>query len=170
MDSALTVYKLIVLYLLDRSGEELSQSFISSFLLEKGYATLVSLMQTYDELLSNGLISLGENSGTDYYSITSEGRETVVYFGSDLGKSIREDADAFLKENGIRIRQEKEITGEWYKRPSNDYVAQLKAVENGLPLVEISISVPDAGSAEHVIDTWKKNNQEIYLELVKKLF
>ena len=47
MSSPLAIYKLIILYLLDRAEGEIAMDRISSFLLEKGYVNFVSLMQTY---------------------------------------------------------------------------------------------------------------------------
>ena len=46
MSSPLAIYKLIVLYLLDRVGGEIAMDRLSSFLLERGYVNFVSLLQT----------------------------------------------------------------------------------------------------------------------------
>ena len=55
MASPLAVYRLIILYLLDRSGGEIAMDRLSSFLLEKGHVNFVSLVQPYAEIAESGL-------------------------------------------------------------------------------------------------------------------
>lgn len=170
MASPLTVYKLTVLYLLDRAGQSLSQSFVSSFLLENGYANLINLMQTYDEMAANGLINVSEEEGAAFVGITDEGKESLAYFRSELSSAIRSEADAYLKNNGVRIRREKELTGSYYRRPSADYAVTVAVMENEQPVIELTLSVPDEAAAKKVIEKWKTASGEIYRIAVEKLF
>ena len=170
MASPLTVYKLTVLYLLDRAGRELSQSFVSSFLLENGYANLLNLMQTYDEMAANGLISVTEEDGAAFLAVTADGRESLSYFRSELSSVIRTEADAYLKNNGVRIRREKELTGSYYRRPSADYAVTVAVMENEQPVIELTLSVPDEAAARRVIENWKTQSGEIYRITAEKLF
>ena len=45
MDEVFTVYKLIILYMLDRAEGDVTQAMLSTFLLESGYANFVSLAE-----------------------------------------------------------------------------------------------------------------------------
>ena len=58
MDNVFTVYKLIILYMLDRAEGEVTQGMLSSFLLESGYANFVSLAESYDQLEKQGLVNI----------------------------------------------------------------------------------------------------------------
>lgn len=51
MAQPLTLYKLIVLYMLDRVDFPLSTSQISEFVLDKGYTTYFKLQQALSELM-----------------------------------------------------------------------------------------------------------------------
>lgn len=170
MASPLTVYKLTVLYLLDRAGTKLSQSFISAFLLENGYANLINLMQTYDEMAANGLVSVSEEDGAAFLMITAAGRESLSYFRGELSSAIRTEADAYLKDNGVRIRRDKELTGSYYRRPSADYAVTVAVMENEQPVIELTLSVPDEAAAKKVIENWKAESGEIYRIAAEKLF
>ena len=58
MAQPLTLYKLIVLYMLDRVDFPLSTSQISEFVLDKGYTTYFKLQQALSELIPLRLIIL----------------------------------------------------------------------------------------------------------------
>ena len=53
---AVAIYKLIILYMLDRAGGELTMPRTSSFLIENGYANFETLLQTYEEIERNGFV------------------------------------------------------------------------------------------------------------------
>ena len=56
MAEALTQYKLLVLYMLDHVDFPLTNTQISSFVLEKDYTTYFTIQQVISELLSTDLI------------------------------------------------------------------------------------------------------------------
>ena len=106
MSSPLAIYKLIVLYLLDRVGGEIAMDRLSSFLLERGYVNFVSLLQTYAEIEKSGLVTSRVSGDRCFYSITSEGRQTLKMFSTDLGPEIRQQADSFLIREGAALRED----------------------------------------------------------------
>ena len=89
MSSPLAVYKLIILYLLDKTDGEIAMDRLSSFLLEKGYVNFVSLMETYAQIEESGLVSTRVSGDRCFYSITSEGRQTLKLFNGQLGRDIK---------------------------------------------------------------------------------
>ena len=55
---SLMLYKLIILYMLNKVSFPLTQSQISEFILDKGYTNYMSLQQILAELTENNLILL----------------------------------------------------------------------------------------------------------------
>ena len=55
-----TLYKLIVLYMLDHVAFPLTQAQISSFILDKGYTNYLTLQQAIGELCDIHMISTSE--------------------------------------------------------------------------------------------------------------
>ena len=53
---AYAIYKLIILYMLDRAGDQLAMPQISNFLFETGYATFTSLSKTFEEINADGFV------------------------------------------------------------------------------------------------------------------
>ena len=56
MAEAFTLYKLIILYMLDKVDFPLTNSQISEFVLDKGYTDYFKLQQALSELTDGGII------------------------------------------------------------------------------------------------------------------
>ena len=87
-----TLYKLMVLYMLKEVNFPLTNSQLSQFFLDKEYTTYFTLQQVLSELMDSKLISARRSGSSTRYEITSDGMETLSFFGSDIG------AAAVLKE------------------------------------------------------------------------
>ena len=80
------------------------------------------------------------------------------------------DADMYLKDNEIELRNEVSVTADYYKSTTGEYEAHLLAKEKGIPIVDITLSVPIEEAAISICDNWQKRNQEIYKYLIQQLF
>lgn len=80
MQEPLTLYKLIVLYMLSKVDFALTKAQIADFLLGKEYAPFLSLQQAINELIEAGFVSAKLVRNRTHLSITEEGRETLSYF------------------------------------------------------------------------------------------
>ena len=109
-DTVFTVYKLIILYMLDRAEGEVTQGMLSTFLLEGGYANFVSLAESYDQLEKQGLVNIILRGNKKFLKLTEAGQQALGFFGMQLSPQIRRQADNWLIENGQKIREEREVT------------------------------------------------------------
>lgn len=166
----LTVYKLTVLYMLNRLKEPIAKERISAFLLENGYANFASLLQTYAELEEQGLVRTESTRELEFLIITDEGRESLFFFQKELSGDIRAQADAFLREKGMELLNERYLSAEYDRAPSGDYLVRLAVREKDIPIIDLTLSVPDLEAAESACRTWKDKNQEIYACIIEKLF
>ena len=170
MASPLAVYKLIILYLLDRSGGEIAMDRLSSFLLEKAYVNFVSLVQTYAEIEESGLVRSRSEGDRCFYSVTAEGRQTLSMFMPELSPEIRRQADLFLKTEGRVLRNEQAVRTRCVPDENGMYKAVLSVNEDQDPVVEISLRVPDRSLAEEICRNWTSKNEMIYNYLIENLF
>ena len=170
MDEVFTVYKLIILYMLDRAEGDVTQGMASSFLLESGYANFVSLAESYGQLEKQGLVRTVLERDKRFLRLTDAGRQALGFFGGRLNPEIRRQVDAWIVENGQRIREEREVRAVYEKMTSGVYEVRMSVKERGVTLLEVRISVPDAASAEHIAGGWNEKNSEIYQYLIEKLF
>ena len=91
-----TLYKLIILYMLNKVNFPLTNSQISEFFLEKNYTSYFTLQQVITELVDSHLISIETVRNSSYYHITSEGSETLGFFGNKIPGAIVDDMDIYL--------------------------------------------------------------------------
>lgn len=165
-----TLYKLIVLYMLDQITVPLSKATINAFILDKGYTNYMTLQQAIGELIDNQLIAEKKDANRALLSITSEGRDTLKYFENRISDAIKEDVKNFLIENKAQLKNDYSITSNYYKSVSGEYEAQLMAKEKDVLLMDLRISVPTQEMAEDVCLNWKKRNEEVYRMLTQMLF
>ena len=172
---AVAIYKLIILFLLDRAGGELAMPRISSFLLENGYVNFESLMQTYEEIEANGFVAERKSGGTTFLMITQEGEETLGFFSDQLSDDIKQEIRTYLRNTGHEIANESAIVGDYYRSTFGDYTVHLTVRECTTasgpvqPILTIDLSVPDEAAARKAVSAWKGSSSDIYRTLLEKL-
>lgn len=170
LQDPLTLYKLIVLYMLNRVTFPMTAAQVSDFVLEREYTNFLTLQQVIGELTEANLISSETIRNRTHLSITDEGRETLAFFRNRISDAIRGEIDIYLKENEFSLRNEVSILGNYYKTTSGTYEAHLTAKEGSNSLVDITLTVPMEEIASAVCDNWQEKNQEIYRYLIGQLF
>ena len=166
----LTLYKLIVLYMLDRVNFPLTGAQISDFMLMKEYTNFMTLQQIISELTEAGMITAQSIRNRTHLSITAEGKETLHFFENRINEAIKNDVRQYFQEKEFDLRNEVSILADYYKATSGDYEARLVAKDRGLSLIDLTLSVPTKELAESICDNWQAKNQEIYQYLTKELF
>ena len=170
MSDPLTLYKLIVLYMLNRVSFPLTAAQISDFILTREYTNFLTLQQVIRELTDTGLIDARTVRNRTQLLLTKDGKQTLDFFSQQISASIRQEIDEYLKENEMELRNEVSILADYYKSTSGEYEAHLKAKEGNVTLVDLIISVPVEETAAAICDNWQKKNQEIYQYLIEQLF
>ncbi len=170
MQTPLTLYKLIVLYMLDRVSFPLTTAQVCDFVLEREYADFLALQQAINELAESDMISTQTIRNRTHLSITEEGRKTLRFFENRIHYAIRKDINDYFRENEFSLRNEVSILGDYYKSASGEYEAHLVAKDRGSRLADITLSVPTEEIAASICDNWQKKNQEIYQYLIQELF
>lgn len=170
LQDPLTLYKLIVLYMLNRVSFPLTTAQISDFILEKEYTSFLTLQQVINELTDAGMISPHSIRNRTHLDITKEGKQTLSFFENRISPAIKKDIDAYFRENEFTLRNEVSVLGDYYKSTSGEYEAHLVAKDRGIKLLDLTLSVPSEEMAAAICDNWQKKNQEIYMYLTKELF
>lgn len=170
MSDPLTLYKLIVLYMLNRVSFPLTAAQISDFILTREYTNFLTLQQVIRELTDTGLVDARTVRNRTQLLLTKDGKQTLDFFSQQISTSIRQEIDEYLKENEMELRNEVSILADYYKSTSGEYEAHLKAKEGNVTLIDLIISVPVEETAAAICDNWQKKNQEIYQYLIEQLF
>ena len=170
LQDPLTLYKLIILYMLGRVKFPLTTAQISNFLLEKDYTNFLTLQQVFGELTDTGLVESKTINNRTQLTLSPEGKETLNFFSNRISDAIKEDINQYFRENEYSLREEVSVLGDYYKSTSGEYEAHLIAKEQDINLIELTLSVPTKEIAETVCDNWQKKNQEVYEQIIKLLF
>ena len=170
MQEPLTLYKLIVLYMLDRVNFPLTKSQVADFITEKEYTNFLTLQQAIAELIDAKLVSADSIRNRTHLSITKDGQETLSFFENRISNAIKADINTFFEENELELRNEVSVLADYYKSTSGEFEAHLIAKDKNINLVEITISVPIEETAAAICDNWQKKNQDIYQLLIRELF
>jgi len=170
LQDPLTLYKLIVLYMLDRVTFRMTAAQVSDYILDREYTNYLTLQQVIHELVEARLISTKTIRNRTHLSITAEGRQTLHFFQNRISDAIREDINAYLRDNEYELRNEVSVLSDYYKSTSGEYEAHLTAQERGITLIDITLSVPTEDTAASICENWQKKNQEIYQYLAGQLF
>ena len=86
MSEPLTLYKLIILYMLEKVDFPLTNAQISGFVLDKGYTNYFHLQQAISELIDSNLIEAKTIRNSSYFQITEQGEQTLSYFGDQISE------------------------------------------------------------------------------------
>lgn len=170
MSDPLTLYKLIVLYMLDKVDFPLTKAQIDDFILEMEYTNYLTLQQVMGELIDAGLVTAQTIHNRTHLLLTTDGSQTLEFFGNQISNSIKKDIDEYFRTNEIKLRNEVSVISDYYKSTSGEYEAHLVAKEKDINLIDLTISVPLEETAVAICDNWQKKNQEIYQYLIGQLF
>ncbi len=169
MAEAQTLYKLIVLSMLDRVDFPLTNAQISDFILTKEYTNYFTLQQVLAELAETELAEVHTVRNSTYYQITEKGKETLNFFGHMVSSAIHEDMDKYFTDNAITLRDEMSVRADYYENNHEEYTVRLRVMEKESAVIDLTLSVPTEGQANSLCANWKKKNQKIYAYLMQEL-
>ncbi|MBR1852996.1 MAG: DUF4364 family protein [Lachnospiraceae bacterium] len=170
LQDPLTLYKLIVLYMLNRVTFPLTAAQVSDFMLEREYTNFMTLQQVIAELSDAGMLSSQTIGNRTQLKITEEGIETLHYFDNRISPSIKQDIDHYFQENEMTLRNEVSVQSHYYKSTSGEYEANLIAKDRNITLINLTLSVPTEDIARGICENWQTKNETIYQYLIQELF
>lgn len=168
-EESIRLYKLMIMYMLDKVNFPLSNNQISNFMLEKQYTNYFTLQESIHSLEEDEFIHSILYHNSTQYILTKKGKDTIDFFFNKISQSIRDDIDNYLNDNKYELKCEVCTTADYYQEKNGEYITRLKVIEGDVSLIEISLSVPDVDAAKSICSKWKNNNQSIYEYVIKKL-
>ena len=125
----LTLYKLMILYLIEKVDFPLSNSQISEFILDKGYTNYFTVQRAFHELEEENMLRVKQIRNMSHYALSDEGSEAIEMFEYQIPNSIKEDIAQFLKEKEYELRKEASVTADFYPSKGDEYTVNLKIRE-----------------------------------------
>ena len=159
IESSFTLYKLIILYMLQNVNFPLSNTQISDFILEKEYTNYFHLQEALSELQDTKLIEIEKVRNTSYYHMTEEGSKTLSFF----------EIDRYMKEHSYELRKKASVVADYYKTAGDDYEVRCQARERKTTIFEIVVTVPSEEAAKKICSNWENRSQKIYASIMNEL-
>lgn len=169
MSETITLYKLMVLFLLKKGSLSLTNAQISDFFIEKGYTNYFTLQQVINSLLESGMITAETTRNTTRYNLTSQGEETLSYLKDKLSEGIIQDIISYLNDKKIEMVNELSVLSDYDRTPNGEYAVHFRVMEKDAPVIDMTLSVVTEALAERMCDNWQKNSSEIYGYLMERL-
>ncbi len=169
MAEVLTLYKLIILYMLNKVNFPLTNSQISEFILEREYTNYFTVQTALAEAIDSGLIRTENTYQRTIYHLTTEGAETIQYFHEDISPVIRKEIDTYLTKNRYALKNDTDITADFYPNNNDEFSVHLLIKEGKSNLIDLTLSVPTESIAETIANNWTQKNQEVYALIMEHL-
>ncbi|MDD5968314.1 MAG: DUF4364 family protein [Candidatus Fimousia sp.] len=166
---AATLYKLIVLYMLYKVDFPLTNSQISEFILDQGYTNYFSLQTAINELIESDMIRVENIRNSSLYHLEAAGVEAIEMFEDRISDGIKQDIMTYFENNKYHLRNEVEITADYYPSKKEEYFVDCKIKEKGNVLLELKLNVLSKEQAIAICDDWHKDSSDVYSYLVEKL-
>lgn len=159
---SMTLYKLMILYMLSRVNFPLNNNQISDFMLTKNYTDYFTLQEVLSDLTSSNFIVADVYRNTTQYHLTETGTDTISFFHTRISDGIKKDIEQYLTDNKYELKNEVGTIADYYLSPNHDYIVHCQVKEGDSTLIELSLSVPSEEAANEMCSKWKDSSQEIY--------
>lgn len=166
---AFTLYKLIILFLLNKVDFPLTNAQISNFILEKDYTNYFNIQQSISELIEADLVTIEAIGHSSHYRITTSGTETLSFFNNMISPAIQDDILAYLKKNQYSLRDEVSTLSEYFEAKKGEYMVRLRVLEKEESIIDLSIAVPTEEDAARICNNWRSKSQMIYAYVLSNL-
>lgn len=168
-ESSTLLYKLIILYMLEKVDFPLTNGQISEFILDKGYTTYFKLQQTLSEMVDARFVHEEVTHNRTIYHLTEEGRETIQFFNNKLSSAIKEDIDAFFSEHKYELKNDVAVKADFFPNAHQEFSVRCQVIENHMNLIDLTLTVPSEHEAEIIANNWRQKSEDIYALLMKNL-
>ena len=149
-----TIYKLMILYMLNKLDSQLTNAQLSGFFISNDYTDYFTLQQTLSDLVESSFVE----------KITIR-----TFFKNQIPKGALEDMNQYLDNNKYSLKNEVGTQADYYKHTNGDYIAHCQVMEGKSLLYEINIAVPSEEEAAKICGNWRGYSEELYGQIMNAL-
>lgn len=167
ISSNTTVSKLVLLYVFDKMEMPLTEATITDMCCNRNaWISYLTCKEVLLDLVENGFIVVStNNSGEQYYTITTDGRSCLSYFFMKIPASIRDEINIFIKDNRQTFRRKQEYFSDYYKNADGSYTVLMRIVEPLGTKLELKLNVANRGIAKVIYNKWEERASQVYASI-----
>lgn len=161
--------KLLLLYLFNKIKFPMSNNQLTQIILENNFINYFTLQQYIFEMVSSNLIAYTEEDGKSRIVITEKGINVLSFFENRISKEKLDKVNLYLSSNLDNIKREVAISSDYTIDENNNFVVDLKAMENETTLIDVKLSVASNKQARELCEKWRNNSSELYKKIIQLL-
>ncbi len=178
-DKEIARNKLIILYVIGKLDEKLSNTELTGLLSDMRLINYFSLQQLLAELGEAGFIKTAKkhNSGNNsnsrnraVYRVTDEGRRVLASLVDLLPEGIRKTIDSTLADPPDGKKTAKiRISADFTPQNENEYSVSCSVKERDFTIIDIKLAAGSREDARTMVSNWKKHSDQIYRDIIESL-
>ncbi|AWI06948.1 DUF4364 family protein [Clostridium drakei] len=161
--------KLLLLFIFKKIKFPVSNNQITQIILENNFINYFTLQQYLNELLSSNFLKYTDETGTHRIVITEKGIKVLSLFENRISQDKINAVDDYLNKEIKNIKKEVTITADYTLGKKDNFIVNLKAVENDSILIDIKLNVGSNKDAKDLCHKWKNNSSELYNKIIQLL-
>ena len=159
MDSK--IQKLIILFVFDRTAISLSEAALLDICTsENDWLTYMDCKQYLGELIDTNLLYRVPKS--EYINITQDGIGCLALFFTRIPTSIRDDINAYARENRMRYKKRQSYFCDYSKNADGTYTVIMKINSDIATLMELKLVVANRQLAKYLYKSWVDKASQTY--------
>ena len=167
--SGQALYKLMIMYMLERVTYPLTNNQLVDFLLDKNYTDYFHAQEAIKDLVDGGQIRKESHVRSTLYELTPEGRSALNSLESMLDAGIKHEITDHLKENAFDLRSESGVRVDCAQTPNNEYHVSCRIIEDNETIFELNMNVISKEDAEKIVKDFREKSQPVYMTVMKML-
>lgn len=161
--------KLLLLYIFNKVKFPISNNQITQIILENNLINYFTLQQYLTELVSSNFIEYTDETNNHRFIITDKGIKVLSLFRNRISNNKIEIINRYLENQLENIKKEVTVTADYTIERKDNFIVNLKALENDSILIDIKINVCSNKQAKDLCQKWKSNSSELYNKIMQLL-
>lgn len=157
------VDKVILLYIFDKMEVPMQEDIIIEMAVANDWLPYIDAKESFSELASSDfLTNVSQRGSTARYAITSDGRECLQHFYTNVPSSLRDKITEHVKQNRLNYRKKQDYSSDYYKNADGTYTVVLKIDSTSVQLMELKLTIQNRNTAKWIYKNWADKASQIY--------
>lgn len=166
----LILNKLILLFVFDRMGVPMQENVLVDMATDNNWISYMDCKESLCDLIKTSFIAnMSPKSHTPRFAITSDGRECLKHFYTQIPLSLRDEITENVKENRLNYRKKQDYISDYYKNPDGTFTVVLRIDTTNVQLMELKLVIQSISTAKWVHKTWAEKAPQLYETILDTL-
>ena len=158
-----SINKLILLFVFDKMDVPIQENIVIDMVTENGWINYMECKDCLTQLLKTSFIAnISPRSSNPRFTITTDGRECLNSFYTNINSSLRDAITDNIKKNRIKYRKKQDYVSDYYKNSDGTYTVVLKIDSNTMPLMELKLNIQNRNTAKWIFKNWGDKAAMVY--------